>query len=97
VVSGADQTIPLNMIGICGSVDNLVRIYPNPVKSTLTIERKNDDKAAIELYNISGMLVGTTKTENTTTTIDVETLDSGAYFIRIIETNNTTVYRFIKQ
>jgi hypothetical protein len=29
--------------------------------------------------------------------MDVEMLSSGAYFIRIIETNNTTVYRFIKQ
>jgi hypothetical protein len=37
------------------------------------------------------------KTEDVTTNMDVEMLSSGSYFVRIIETNNTTVYRFIKQ
>jgi len=63
----------------------------------LTIEHNNSDEAVFELYNVSGALISTTKTESTTTTIDVGMLNSGSYFIRIIGTNNTTVHRFIKQ
>jgi len=98
VVNSANQTIPVNMItGIDGLADGFVRLYPNPVESTLTIERNNSDEAVIELYSVSGVLISTTKTENTTITLDVGMLNSGSYFIRIIGTNDTTIHRFIKQ
>ena len=98
VVNGADLTIPVNMItGIDGFANSFVRLYPNPAERVLTIERSNSDEAVIELYNVSGALISTTKTENSTTTLDIGMLNSGSYFIRIIETNNTTIHRFIKQ
>ena len=97
VVNNADQTITLNMIGIEGAIEDFVRLYPNPVESTLTIDRNSSDEVVIELYNISGVLVGTTNTEKATTTIDVKTLSPGTYFIRVTGVNNTTTHKFIKQ
>ena len=98
VVDNADQTVNLSMIpGIGGFVDSYVRLYPNPVGNTLTIERNNSNEVVIELYNSSGALISTMKTEDTTTNLDVEMLSSGSYFVRIIGTNDTTIHRFIKK
>ena len=98
VVEGADQTVTVNMTGIEGSaVGNIELLYPNPVESTLTIERNCSDEVVMEIYSINGVLVGTIKTERMTTTIDVGTLGSGSYFIRIVGTDETKVYRFIKR
>ena len=73
-VNNAAQTIPVNLLatGIDELSANSARLYPNPVKNTLTIERNNSDKAVIELYNINGLLIGTTHTESRTTTLNVE-------------------------
>ncbi|NLK14930.1 MAG: choice-of-anchor D domain-containing protein [Bacteroidales bacterium] len=98
VVDNADQTVNLSMIpGIGGFVDSYVRLYPNPVGNTLTIERNNSNEVVIELYNSSGALISTMKTEDVTTNMDVEMLSSGSYFVRIIGVNNTTTHKFIKQ
>jgi hypothetical protein len=98
VVNNADKTIFVNMaVGIEGAIEDFVRLYPNPVESTLTIDRNSSDEVVIELYNISGVLVGTTNTEKATTTIDVKTLSPGTYFIRVTGVNNTTTHKFIKQ
>ena len=97
VVDNGDQTITVNMTGIEGFEENLVRLYPNPVESILTIERSSSDEVVIEIYNSGGALMSTIKTEKSTTTVDVETLGIGTYFVRIIGTNSTTVHRFVKR
>jgi len=97
VVNNAEQTITVNMTGIDELAETLIRLYPNPVESMLTIERNNNDEVVIELYNSGGALVSTFKAENATTTIDVDMLGSGTYFVRIVGTNKTTVHKFIKR
>ena len=98
-VNNADQTIDINITtGIEELAASSVRLYPNPVENKLVIERDNGDETVIELYNVSGALIGVTKTENVTTTIDVEALSPGSYFIKVTGTNNTPVVRrFIKK
>ncbi len=99
-VNNDAQTIPISLLTteIDKLTTNSVQLYPNPVKNTLIIERNNSDEVVIELYSINGLLLNTTKTENRTTTLNVEVLSSGTYFIKIIGTDNTpTVHRFIKQ
>ncbi|OQB30939.1 MAG: Bacterial Ig-like domain (group 1) [Bacteroidetes bacterium ADurb.Bin174] len=101
VVSNAPQTVTLSLIatGMDELTAGSVRLYPNPVESSLIIERNNSDEATIQLYNASGILIGTIKADHTTTTtINVGALSSGSYFVRIIGTDNTpTVCRFIKK
>ena len=97
-VDNAAQTIHLNMTGMDQLTASSVRLYPNPVKNTLIIEHDTGDELVIELYNITGTLIGTTKTGHRTTTIDVGALSSGSYFVRITGNGKTpTVHRFIKQ
>jgi hypothetical protein len=99
VVNDAAQTIGVNMTtGVNKLAASFVRLYPNPVESSLTIERGNSDEVTIELYNVSGTLIGTIKADNVTTTINVGALNSGSYFVRIIGNDGApTVHRFIKK
>ena len=99
VVNNSARVVNINMItGLEGfSIENIVLLYPNPIESTLTIERNSGDVVVMEIYNIYGALVGRTKTDNVTTTIDVGMLSSGSYFVRITGANETTVHRFIKR
>lgn len=98
-VTDTVQTIHVNLTtGMDKLATGSVRLYPNPVKNTLIIEHNTGDEFVIELYSISGLLVGTTKAGNRTTAIDVGALSSGSYFVRIIGTNSApTMHRFIKQ
>ncbi|UKN00108.1 CotH kinase family protein [Paracrocinitomix mangrovi] len=58
-------------------------IYPNPVKDNLTISTNTDNPLDIEVYNLLGQIVMTSKTQGPTTTLNVESLKSGNYIIRI--------------
>ena len=60
-------------------------IYPNPAKNTLTID---GDYTSATIYNVVGKVVLTTEYQKT---IDVATLGSGIYFIRINTKNASTV------
>ena len=94
----ANNTTTVKMITRIDELEEtIVRLYPNPVENMLTIERNNNDNIVIELYNSDGTLVGTMRTNNTTTIVDVETLNSGIYIVRIVEADKTTVHRFIKR
>ena len=63
------------------------QIYPNPATHIIYIENKN--KETINIYNIIGELVISTKEEN----IDVKNLPSGIYFVKV----SNKISQFIKQ
>ncbi|MDB4225727.1 T9SS type A sorting domain-containing protein [Algibacter sp.] len=74
---------------------NNVSIYPNPVKDVLTIETNNTLKG-VSVYNINGSRVFDIKNVSSKI-IDLSTLNSGMYILKI-ETNETTEYkRLIKK
>jgi hypothetical protein len=75
---------------------NTISIFPNPVKNNLTF--KNYDFSSIqeiEVLNISGQLIHTTNLQGNE--LNVSFLKPGLYFLRIKESNNEQVLKFIKQ
>jgi len=83
--------------GIKGNDIQSVMLYPNPATSTLTIKRKSTTNAMVELYSNSGVIVNSFEMNEAIKEISVSDLNSGVYFIRIIENETTTIQRFIKQ
>ncbi len=72
-----------------------VAIYPNPTSDVLHIEGITNIKVA-ELYSIQGKQIQISK--NTSTQIDVRSLQSGIYFLKIIDDRNRSAIRkFIKK
>jgi bilirubin oxidase len=70
-------------------------IYPNPAQDQLTIE-SNFDKETISVFDASGRMVFQTLSEGQKTVIDIESYQSGLYFIDLQSTSGTRNLRFIK-
>ena len=70
------------------------KVYPSPAVNAVNIETA-EEISAISVYNVAGAMVATNNDiEGNRAVIDVESLASGIYFVRI---NNTETVRFIKK
>ncbi|MBR5214747.1 MAG: Omp28-related outer membrane protein [Bacteroidales bacterium] len=58
-------------------------VYPNPVKDILTITA--DDVKQVVMYNSLGQIVKNVKSNDANISIDVRDLESGMYFVNIID------------
>jgi hypothetical protein len=79
-------------------LSNNIKIYPNPAKTTLFI----DNPTGISLnngaiYDISGRLITNinSKLNNNLTSINVSSLSSGIYFLKLNSENASTTFKFI--
>jgi hypothetical protein len=70
-----------------------VVLYPNPVAETLILKNLPEGRWAISVWNIMGHKVLSIYLSSESATMDVGSLESGLYFIRI---NNQTL-RFCKK
>ena len=84
---------PCNTLNITDFSFNNINIYPNPVSDILIIEStlKIDN---IELYTILGSKVVSISNTNT---IDLSTLNSGLYLIKIYANRKSLIQKLIKQ
>lgn len=72
------------------SIDNDLKIYPNPTSNYLTIE-SNINYHTINIYNLSGRIV---KTQNASMQISVLELPKGMYFIQLVADKNVITKKF---
>lgn len=78
-----------------GFNDLKITISPNPVIDFMTISSK-ENLNAIAIYNVLGQLVFKTATKSNQEKIDLSTLASGNYFVKINANNNSKVVKIIK-
>ncbi len=83
---------------ISDEVNETIAVYPNPVTSLLNVKvNEVHNGAKLELYNILGARI---KSQALTTTLEVmslEGLPSGTYLLNILNGNDITVKKIIKQ
>ena len=73
-------------------------LYPNPAGETLNIKTKENIKiSSLNIYDISGRLVQTISNPETNLGIDVSSLKTGNYFLKINSDNGTTNAKFAKK
>ncbi len=70
-----------------------INIYPNPVTTTLTVTA-TDKITGVIMYNLLGQIVYNNTYYASQVQIDISTLPTGIYFIKI---NNTEVRKFVKE
>jgi hypothetical protein len=71
-------------------------LYPNPVKDILNISGKNQAEIkSVEIYNIIGQLV--IVVPNAVQNIDVSSLESGTYFVKVNSEKGSTTTKFVKE
>lgn len=82
---------PCAHVGIDEATESHTTLYPSPVTDILHIQAEGLQK--VEVMDMSGRLVATAQSS----TLDLRTLPSGAYFVRIITTTASSVQRIVKK
>jgi len=72
-------------VGILENVLSNISVYPNPVREQLTITTEQVLLSDYSIYSITGQLMLQGKLLNETTTINVESLPTGIYCLRLAE------------
>jgi hypothetical protein len=72
------------------------KYYPNPVVNTLTIEAKNTI-SSVSIYNIVGQQVQFENPNNLKTTVNMDELKDGVYFVTITINNSSKTIKIIKK
>lgn len=81
------------------SIQSIERVYPNPVKDQLFIERQNSgSKTEVSILDLSGRLLSTKKFNGETTRmeIDFSGLGSGSYIVRTNNSGNILNHLVVK-
>jgi hypothetical protein len=76
-----------------------VSVYPTITSSELNIQlNQSYDKVQIDVIDLTGRVVTRTNADGlTNTVVDVNTLMSGSYVVRINADGRNGVYRFVKK
>jgi PKD repeat protein len=99
------------VVGPCGSTlkqaeiiasasfeDNLVKVYPNPVTTKLTIELGNESYEKVSLYNVTGQLMHTENVNplNNNLEISFDYFEKGVYMVVLTNQDSRKVIRVCK-
>ena len=80
----------------CVPTDNGLVIYPNPTTHTLTVESASPIRQ-ITVYDLSGRVMMTADGNGTAPcTVNVSSLHSGLYILRVVTENGVETGRFVK-
>jgi len=74
---------------------NSLKLYPNPTSGDLTIETV--EKGTLFVFDLNGVLLLQRELTERTTTIDVNTLPGGVYFVKMVGVKGVQVGKFVKQ
>ena len=79
--------------GVKNPSADAVRIYPNPVRSNMTVIA-NANITKVEIYSLTGILLNSTENQNS---IDVSELRSGNYLVKVYTTEGFSTQQLIKE
>ncbi len=84
---------------LADAVADGIRIYPNPVETILNIEFSNSiTSREIKLYSTLGKLIYSTKTQNASAQIKLQSLNlKGIILVQVISDNTVSTYKVVIQ
>jgi hypothetical protein len=78
--------------------NNLLRVYPNPANERIIIESGQlSDQGAITITNGQGQVILSREIEGFKTEIQIKSLSSGVYFVRLVTDKGTSIAKFVKE
>lgn len=86
----------VNTSGLESTADTQLKAYPNPVEDILYIENANNINR-VDIYNINGVLVGSSTFGSPEVNVNMSTLDKGLYIVKIYTEENTYTKEVIKK
>jgi hypothetical protein len=74
-----------------------ITVYPNPVNEKVIIRLGTLNTGALmQLYNANGILVKTVRLVNNTTTLSVQTLPAGVYYLSVKNGETAIIHKMVK-
>uniref|UniRef100_UPI002E78ADE5 T9SS type A sorting domain-containing protein n=1 Tax=Flavobacterium facile TaxID=2893174 RepID=UPI002E78ADE5 len=73
-----------------------VKLYPNPVKTIFTISL-DKEITTVSIYNLLGQEVLSKSVNGNETSVDVNDLTTGTYFVKVTSNNEVKTLKVIKQ
>jgi hypothetical protein len=95
-VSPLSNEFCIDEVGIREQTVNFA-IYPNPANNLLTITRSTASKAQVEIYNAVGAIVKYLEINDIKTHINISSLSSGIYVMKLMDNQGVSVQRFVKE
>ena len=86
----------IDVTSVGENAQQIVSIYPNPVSDKLVIEAEKD-MSNVEIYNATGAMVFSQECSSDKVEIDVNTLQSGIYFVKMTTGNGVETRSFVKK
>lgn len=80
-----------------GPVAAAVALYPNPASSRVTLSGLPEGRTHVAIYDLSGRLVSTHAAQGSSTTMDVSTLPSGNYIVRLSQGTSEQSLKLVKE
>jgi hypothetical protein len=75
-----------------------MKIYPNPVRNTLTVETlPSVGNSTLSVINVNGQELLKQQVVSTKTQLDVSNLATGIYTIRLLNNNSVEIKKFVKE
>lgn len=92
-------------VGNCNATTSLdtedasdhIQMFPNPAKTSVTIESQSNEEKTIVIYNVLGKQVRQLISYKMITTIGLENLNPGTYFVSVIHGQQKTTKKLIIQ
>ena len=103
VISGAGITkkiafVQTDRLDEIKSINNLLTMYPNPTNGIINIKTSDYKNVSnVQIFNLVGVVVKTTKLQQETSSIDLSDLSSGLYIVRIASGNNIKTQKITKK
>ena len=101
IMYGCDSVLVLPD-GLSKGISNSINFYPNPVENFLKLHRNwlSPDDAEVSISNLQGIVVYSYRIHfspgEAESSIDLGSLESGLYFVRIISGSNNKIAKFVK-
>jgi hypothetical protein len=95
--SAASNTIVISNVGIDFLSGNSFNIYPNPVNNFLSVELNSVSNTVISILDIIGNKVLEVIPTDNTTNINLSSLSSGVYMIRVMQNGKISTQKLIKE
>ncbi len=88
---------PCTGINVHTNDQTAIHIYPNPGSGEFTVEFTNDTEKQINVMDITGRLVYTTKSLQDKTPVNISFLSNGMYYIQIQSGDRVETIKIVKQ
>ncbi|MBU2950602.1 discoidin domain-containing protein [Tamlana agarivorans] len=76
--------------------NSMFKIYPNPVENMVTIQLETTERADYEVLSISGQVMRSGVINNGTSVLDLSSLNSGFYLIKVTGASTSQIRKMIK-